>query len=110
MTRLYALGYLDTPTPSSLDIEIDLKGISDGRFATEASFSVPKIASGDGSIASLELSLFKRFPYRGSRRSFVSVTCRDGRLEALASAFQSSPSGAEAPLEDSDVRACAPER
>jgi hypothetical protein len=109
-TTLYALGCLEIPTPSSLDIEVDLKGAGGGRSETEASFRVPKIAAGYGSMTAFEISLYKRFAYRGRRHSFVSATCRDGKLEAVASAFRSPPPGAEAPLEESDGRTCTPER
>jgi hypothetical protein len=109
-TRLYAYARLDAPISGIVKFEIDLKQIDDGRFGTEASFVVPKIAGGNGAIAELDLTLFKRFAYDGRRRSFVSATCRDGRLEATASALQPSPSGSEVPLEETSVRACTPGR
>ena len=108
-TKLYAIGNPDISTPSSLVVEIDLERIADGRFATEASFRVPRLAGGDGSLAAFELSLHKRFAYRGSRRSFISATCPDGKLEAVASASQLLPSGSEAPQEETEVRACTSE-
>lgn len=51
-----------------------------GLFRYRATVTVPPIADGKGSIVHLDVSVGKRYRFRGAERSYVAARCSDGIL------------------------------
>ncbi len=79
MTRLYAKAYLTVPTPAALVSTIDIRKISKGRFGTEMTISIPKIAGGSGSVTSFEARIDRHFSHRGRPASVATLNCPPDR-------------------------------
>jgi hypothetical protein len=87
VTRLYAKAYLTVPTPAALISTIDIRKISEGRFGTEMTISIPKIAGGSGSVTSFEARIDRHFLNRGRPASVATLKCPpDRKVQTSASA------------------------
>lgn len=51
-------------------------------YGPRLSVQVPPIAAGTGSLTEFQTSIFKKYPYKGEQRSYVTATCPSKRLKA----------------------------
>jgi hypothetical protein len=72
--------YITVPTPAEIVATVQIKKIDDGRYGTEATVTLPKIAGGGGSVTSFEARIKRRLPLEGKRFSPVTAKCPDGKL------------------------------
>lgn len=85
-TTLYGYFEIRVPVPAAIVATIKVRHARRGRFGTEAAVTIPKIASGSGSITSFSFHIGKGIGYRHTRRSLVNARCPDEHLEAKARA------------------------
>jgi len=77
---IFAVGYLPNPISATVVIRIEVTKIDHGRYGTKLVATIPSIA-GSGSMKKFQLELFRRFTYRGKRRSYLLARCTDGKLQ-----------------------------
>lgn len=80
VTTLLIHGYFTAPVPGSIITKVKIKKTHKGRYGTELTTSMPKIAGGFGAVTAFTIKLGKRFTYRGKRKSVISAECADTRL------------------------------
>jgi hypothetical protein len=83
-TTLYIHAYLRQPVPAAIVTTVKIKRIHHGRYGLESVATIPKIASGNGSVKYFKLEINKKFTYKHKRRSVLTARCPDGRLQAHA--------------------------
>jgi hypothetical protein len=71
---IFAHVYGTDPLPTSYTVAFRISR-SHGTFATILKASLPKVTGNAGFVTGLELSLGRRFAYRGQRRSYLSAPC-----------------------------------
>jgi hypothetical protein len=86
ITTLYIHAYFSNPVPGAIVTTVKIKKVHAGRYGTESVASIPKIASGAGSITMFQLKIDKKFTYKGKKVSILTAKCPDGRLQAHATA------------------------
>jgi hypothetical protein len=81
---VYIHSYLVAPISAPLVMTARFSKILKGRFGTKLAISIPPIAKGSGFVRKFQLEFFRRFTYKGKRRSFVKARCFDSKLQAMA--------------------------
>jgi hypothetical protein len=76
---LYAYIYVARPITIALFVPIRIDGIQEGRFASRATVTVPKIANGAGSLTSIRMKIGKSFVRNGQRVSVLTAKCPNGK-------------------------------
>jgi hypothetical protein len=102
VTTLLMYAFLKNPVSAAVVTIVKIQKVHKGRFGTEAVFSVPVIAGGNGSVTAFDARLYKRFSYKGKRASLLTLKCPDGTVRARAEAIFSD--GTE--LASKAVRTC----
>jgi hypothetical protein len=78
--------------------------IHKGRFGLKSVATIPKIAGGYGSAISFDITIGRKFTYKGKPQSYLLAKCPDGHLNALGTAvFQGGPT-----VSAEIVRSCTP--
>ena len=85
-TTLYIHAYITVPVPAAIVTTLKIKKVNKGRYGLYTVASVPKIAGGSGSVRSFDLTINKKFNYKGKQVSVLTAKCPDGRLQAKATA------------------------
>jgi hypothetical protein len=77
VTTLFIHAYITVPTPAAIVTTVKIKKIHNGRYGTGTVATIPKIAGGNGSVKSFDLTL---------QKGILSATCPDGHLNARGTA------------------------
>jgi hypothetical protein len=106
VTTLNAVGdiTLSSTTTITTRMKIRIERIREGRFASRAIVTVPKIANGYGSLTSFNARLERSFVRKGRRVSLLTAKCPGGRIYARAEANFVDGTRIRSPL----VRDCVP--
>jgi hypothetical protein len=72
---LYAYAFLNRPVPSTVVITGKAKKVDKGVLGTELVLSIPKIAGGAGSVTSLNMTIDRKYTYRDTRVSALTLRC-----------------------------------
>lgn len=104
VTTFYIHAYFTAPVTGAIVTTVKIKKVHKGRYGYESIASIPKIANGAGSVTSFNLSIFKKYTYKGKKVSVLSAKCTDGKLEAQGEAIFSDGTKAKAAI----VRTCTP--
>lgn len=104
VTTFYIHAYFTAPVTGAIVTTVKIKKIHKGRYGIESIASIPKIAGGSGSVTSFNLSIFKKFSYKGKSVSVLSAKCTDGKILARGEAIFSDGTNAKAEV----VRTCTP--
>jgi hypothetical protein len=103
-TSLYAMSYLTAPITTEVRMPIRLDQLHQGRYGTKATISVPRIANGYGVMTSLNLTIDRRFTYKGKRTSIATMKCTDGAIHSRGKVtFREAP-----PVKSQSLRPCTP--
>jgi hypothetical protein len=94
--------YITVPTPAAIVTTVKIKKIHKGRFGTYSVASVPKIAGGSGSVKTFNLTVNKKYTYKGKKVSVLNAKCPDGKLQAHGTAIFSDGTRASAEI----IRTC----
>ncbi len=105
-TTMYIHAYFSAPVSGAIVTTVKIKKIHKGRFGLLATASIPKIANGAGSVTKFNLTINKKFTYKGKKQSILAAKCTDGKLQVhvLAKFY----SGEQAATEI--VRTCTPKK
>lgn len=76
--QLYYI-YADVPAPTAIVVTAKFSRGS-GPYGYDVSVTVPKIAGGAGSLASVDFRLDRRWSYKGVQRSYLSGECPNGHF------------------------------
>jgi hypothetical protein len=96
VTTLLMYAFLKNPVSAAVVTTVKIRKVHKGRFGTEAVFSLPVIAGGNGSVTAFDAKLYKRFSYKGKRASLLTLKCPDGKIRARAEAIFSDGAQADA--------------
>jgi hypothetical protein len=67
--------FITVPVRATFILPLTITHRRQGQFGTVLSARVPKLAGGLGSITEIQLSIGRRYAYRGERRAYVSASC-----------------------------------
>ncbi|MEX2105885.1 MAG: hypothetical protein WD810_03200 [Solirubrobacterales bacterium] len=102
VTTFYIHAYLTVPTPAAIVTTVKIKKIHKGRFGTLSVATIPKIAGGSGSVKNFNLTINKKYTYKGKKMSILSAKCPDGKLQAHGTAVFADGTKASAEI----IRTC----
>jgi hypothetical protein len=69
--------YVSVPAPTAL-VAVAKAAKDSGKYGYRISLTIPKLAGGSGSLTGFELTLGRRWSYRGQRHSYLSADCPNG--------------------------------
>jgi hypothetical protein len=81
---------------------VKIKKVHNGRFGLKSVATIPKIAGGSGSVKSFNLTINKKYTYKGKKMSVLTAKCPDGKLQAHVTSIFSDGTKASAGI----VRTC----
>jgi hypothetical protein len=80
-TTVYLHAYITSPTPEAIVVPVVLTKLAKGSFGLRARVSVPRIASGTGSLAGFDLTFQKRLFSKGGRKhGYLMAKCDDSNF------------------------------
>jgi hypothetical protein len=77
-----AHAYLDHPVVTTFIVPVVIEKIHKGTYGYRTQATIPKIAGGAGVPISGELTIGKKWTYKGKMHSYISARCETGRLQA----------------------------
>jgi hypothetical protein len=80
VATLYLHAYLSSPVVQSIVVPVTLTRIRRGEIGTRAALTVPRIASGAGSIAGFELAFKRRLRTAAGSHGYLEARCGDGNF------------------------------
>jgi hypothetical protein len=101
-TTLYIHAFFSAPVTGAIVTTVKIKKIHNGRYGLKSVATIPKIAGGSGSVKSFNLKIGKKYTYKGHKVSVLSARCKDGKLQARATAVFSDGTRASAGI----IRTC----
>lgn len=101
-TTFFIHAYITVPVPAAIVTTVTIKKINKGRYGLLSVAKIPKIAGGSGSVTSFNLTINKKFTYKGKKYSVLTAKCPDGKLQAHATGIFSDGTKASAEF----VRTC----
>ncbi len=75
--------YTTVPTPVAFVVPILIETIHNGRYGYRVNAEIPKIAGGSGIPISGQITIGRKWTYRGIKHSYINARCPDGRLQAV---------------------------
>lgn len=103
-TTFFIHAYLNQPVVAAIVTTVKIKKIKKGRYGLKSTASIPVIAGGSGSVRSFNLTINKKYKYKGKTRSILNLRCRDGKVLARGEALFSDGTKAKASV----LRTCRP--
>ncbi len=79
---VFAHAYTTVPVPTTFVVPVVIEKISKGVYGYRTEAKIPRIANGYGIPISGNLTIGKRWTFKGRRHSFVNARCETGRLQA----------------------------
>lgn len=67
--------FAGTPVRFTLVVPLTVGHLNQGQFGTILRAKIPKLAGGLGSVTEIELTIGRRYSFRGERESYVSAAC-----------------------------------
>jgi len=74
--------YAAVPTPTAFVVRGKVRNSKRRRFGKKIVIRVPTIAGGSGSLTDFNSKIYRRYGYRGKKRSYLLARCRTGRFFA----------------------------
>lgn len=79
---IFAHAYLAVPAPTTFIVPVEIEKIHNGIYGYRTEAEIPKIAGGSGHPISGDLTIGKKWTYKGKKHSYVNARCETGRLQA----------------------------
>jgi hypothetical protein len=76
--------HLDYPAPTTYVILIEIQKVNHGRYGFKTVAEFPRIVNDYGSPISGNLTIGRKWKYKGKMLSYANAHCADGRLQAKA--------------------------
>jgi hypothetical protein len=67
--------FASTPVRFTLVVPLTIGHLNEKQFGTILRAKIPKLAGGLGSVTEIDLTIGRRYSFRGQRRSYVSAAC-----------------------------------
>lgn len=67
--------FAGTPVRFTLIVPLTIGNLKQGQFGTLLRAKIPKLAGGLGSVTEINLTIERRYSYKGKRQSYVSAAC-----------------------------------
>jgi hypothetical protein len=80
-TLVLVHAYVAVPAPTAVVATAKITRIHRGRFGLHILAQIPKIAGGSGSVTKFDLSVGRKFSYKGKREGFLMASCPTGHYE-----------------------------
>jgi hypothetical protein len=77
-----AHAYLSVPAPTTYIVPVEIQKVNDGPFGFRTEARIPKIAGGAGIPLEGNLTIGKKWSYKGQRLSYANAGCPSGKLQA----------------------------
>lgn len=77
-----AHAHLTVPGPTTFVVPIEIQKVNAGRYGFKTVAKIPKIAGGAGIPLYGQLTVNRKWTYKGKKLSFANAGCPDGRLQA----------------------------
>jgi hypothetical protein len=77
-TLLLVHAYVAVPAPTAVIATVKITRIDRGRYGVHTVAQIPAIAGGYGSAIGFELTIGRRFTYRGRKESYLTASCPTG--------------------------------
>ena len=77
-TTVLVHAYVDVPAPTAIVTVAKITRIQRGPFGLHILARIPRIAGGFGSVTSFDLTVGRKFLYKGKRRSYLIASCPSG--------------------------------
>jgi hypothetical protein len=77
-TLLFVHAYVAVPAPTAVVTTVKMTRIHRGHYGTHTVSRIPVIAGGAGSVIAFELSIGRKFTYRGEKESYLTASCPTG--------------------------------
>lgn len=74
--------HLTVPGPTTFVVPVEIQKVHDGRYGFKTVGKIPKIAGGYGIPLYGQLTVGRKWKYKGKTLSFANAGCPDGRLQA----------------------------
>lgn len=84
VTTLLIHAYVAVPAPTAVVATVELTHIHRGHYGLHADARIPAIAGGSGSVTGYEMTINRRFTYRGKKQSYLTASCPTGSYYAEA--------------------------
>jgi hypothetical protein len=110
---LFAQIYAPRPFATSFVITFEIKQLGHGTFGTALTAFLPEALGDWGYLTGIEMRLFRRYSFRGERRSFLSASCpapAGFKSTTFPMARMSFGFAGVAPMEETLVRSCGARR
>jgi hypothetical protein len=78
-TLLLVHAYVAVPAPTAVIATVKITHIQRGHYGIHTVSQVPAIAGGAGSVIKFELTIDRKFTYKGKRESYLTASCPTGR-------------------------------
>jgi hypothetical protein len=79
---LLAHAHLTVPGPTTFVVPIEIQRVHQGRYGFKTVAKIPKIAGGAGIPLYGQITVNRKWTYKGKKLSFANAGCPDGRLQA----------------------------
>lgn len=77
-----AHAHLTVPGPTTFVVPIEIERVNAGRYGFKTVAKIPKIAGGSGIPLYGQITVNRKWTYKGRTLSFANAGCPDGRLQA----------------------------
>ncbi|HYH54231.1 MAG TPA: hypothetical protein VD761_08875 [Solirubrobacterales bacterium] len=77
-TTVFLHAYVNVPAPTAVIVKATITRINSGRYGLHIAAKIPKIAGGAGSATMFELTVGRRYTYKGKQKSFLMAGCPTG--------------------------------
>jgi len=77
-----AHAHLTVPGPTTFVVPVEIQKVNQGRYGFKTVAKIPKIAGGAGIPLYGQLTVNRKWQYKGKTLSFANAGCPDGRLQA----------------------------
>jgi hypothetical protein len=77
-----AHAYLSVPAPTTYIVPVEIQKVKAGPFGFRTEAKIPKIAGGAGIPLEGNLTIGKKWSYKGKRLSYANAGCPSGKLQA----------------------------
>lgn len=101
-TTFYIHAFFTAPVSGAIVTTVKIKKSHHGRYGLKSVATIPKIANGAGSVKTFNLTIGKKYTYKGKKVSVLSARCTDGKLQAFATSVFADGTRASAGI----VRTC----
>jgi hypothetical protein len=77
-----AHAYLSVPAPTTYIVPIEIQKVHNGPFGFRTEVKLPKIAGGAGIPLEGQVTIGKKWTYKGKKLSYANASCPSGKLQA----------------------------